>query len=171
MNFSLADLYDGDQALTTPIAPARPITSPVGSTIPAITPMGPGLIDSVGNIWNEAGQYIGNAANGLENALNPPTPAAAVGGIPNQPSGAVGPQTKQSKGAIASAVALEEWAAGIVSRTSTGTGLSLEDIVFILLGLLLVAAAVFSFKETRTAISNVTDTVTKGAGKAAELAA
>jgi hypothetical protein len=49
---------------------------------------------------------------------------------------------------------LEEWAANLVSHQddeSAGhVGITLEDIVFVILGLLLIAAALFSFKTTQT---------------------
>ena len=63
---------------------------------------------------------------------------------------------------------LEQWAAGLVNKaTVPSTGLSLEDIIFILVGLILVAAAVFSFKGAQT----VVQTVSRTASKAAEAAA
>jgi len=71
----------------------------------------------------------------------------------------------QSIGALAK---LEQWASNLVTRTTTpNTGITLEDIVFVIVGLILIGAAVFSFKGTQTVI----DTVTKTASKAAEVAA
>lgn len=54
-----------------------------------------------------------------------------------------------------------------ISQITTWIQAHEEDFVFIIAGLILIAAAVFSFKGTQTVI----ETATKGAAKAAEVAA
>jgi hypothetical protein len=139
--------------IPTPIAPARPLAplNPIGQTVPITTSSGiNGAIDTAGNLWNEAGDYMGNVSS---SPAAPATPAA-------------------SSSTLGAAAKLTQWAAGLVSRsTAPGTGISLEDIVFIVLGLMMMGAALFTFEQTKTVVKNVTDTVKTGAGHIAELAA
>lgn len=135
--------------IPTPIAPARPITSPVGSTIPFTTSSGQSaLVDSVGNLWSEAGQYLGKWSGSATGTSSPTTAASST------PSGGYGQMAQQAIGAVTKAIL--PW-----------SGIDLEDTIFIVVGLILVAAAVFSFKETQTAVK----TVIRTTGRAAEVAA
>jgi LPXTG-motif cell wall-anchored protein len=97
----------------------------------------------------------------------PTSSAAAAGSGGSRGSSSAAAGGSSSPGAIGSLVALEKWAAGIVTRsTAPTTGISLEDIVLIVLGILLVAGALFSFKQTK----NVVQTITKNARGAADKA-
>jgi hypothetical protein len=159
----LSGLFSQD--IPEAIAPARPVTAPIGQTIPMTTSTGvSGSMDSVGNIWSEAGQYLGNVATIFDNTQTPsPVPAPTVPST-STTAKTSGSSTSTSPGSGSALATLAKWAAGIVTGSK---GLDLEDMVFIVLGLMLVGAAVFSFKETQTVVQNVT----KGASKAAELAA
>lgn len=70
---------------------------------------------------------------------------------------------------------LAEWASALVSSPTEATGLSLEDILFIVVGLVLLAAAFFTFHETQSVIKQATRTARGAAdkltSKAAEAAA
>lgn len=84
-----------------------------------------------------------------------------------QPSTSSPGLIKSAVNSIASLASLEQWASNLVTRnTSPNTGITLEDIVFVIVGLILIGAGVFSFKGTQTVIN----TVTKTAAKAAEVA-
>lgn len=114
-----------------------------------------GDMDGVGNIWDAAGQYIGNAKSKI---LTPSTSSSSTG---------------TSSSPLAT---LEEWAAGIVSRKQLAPGLApglmtLEDIVLIVIGLMLIGAAVFTFRETQQVVKQVTRTVRSTADRAITAAA
>jgi hypothetical protein len=167
----MIDLSELDQEvqIPDPIAPPRPVPSlgetgsvpaPQGDLIPFTNANGvSGVLDSLGNMWNSGGQYIGQ----LTGTPAPTTPAAS-------------PSSTVSAGAPANQ-SLTSYAADMLaaplnsikqSPLAKWFGLpSLEDVVFIVLGLLLVAAAIFGFKTTQDAIQNVTRTATKAAAAAA----
>lgn len=139
------------QEIPEPIAPARPVQSPVGMTIPITTSTGlSGDLDSLGNIWNKAGQYIGNVKSQSTTAQSPPV--------------SPGPSSPPPTASTDYLKTLEKWAAGLVSDQTTGGGLSLEDLILIVLGLMLIGAAVFTFRDTQ----NVVKTITKTARGAAD---
>jgi hypothetical protein len=50
-------------------------------------------------------------------------------------------------------------------------GIDLEDVIFIVLGLILIAAAVFEFKDVQQGVRTITRTATKAAKAAAEASA
>jgi hypothetical protein len=156
------------QDIPEAIAPARPVTMPVGPTIPTTLSTGvQANMDSLGNLWNSAGQYIGNMtaiSSGLSPMPTPaPSPSAATSAANTTPSSA----TPSPSAASSPLATLEKWAAALVDRGTTKGGITLEDMVLIVIGLMLVGAAVFTFKDSQTVIKNVTKT----ASKAAELAA
>lgn len=117
----------------------------------------------------------------LANITGHPTPAPTATApitstAPSSPSSTAAAPTSTPKaqggGVLGS---LESWALGLVTPTGDqGGGLSLEDLVFIVLGVLLIAAAVFSFVFTFDQAKGVGKEFIKGAvegGKAAALAA
>ena len=75
-----------------------------------------------------------------------------------------------SSGLYGSLGTLAKWAAALVSSPTEKTGLSLEDILFVVIGLVLIAAAFFTFHETQSVIQKATKTV-RGAADKAVLAA
>jgi LPXTG-motif cell wall-anchored protein len=123
-----------------------PITAPV-----ALPSGDAGHLDAAtGDVFNQAGEWLGNL-NKTALANMPSSPATA-----SSPA-AAGKPASSGAGALTALVTLEKWAAGLVSRSSEpNTGLSLEDIVFIVLGLLMLAGALFTFKETKTTVQNIT---------------
>jgi hypothetical protein len=163
--FDLSDVQEIPEALT----PARPITSPVGQTIPFTNSSGiTGNLDAAGNLWNEAGQYIGKMTSSGPQMSGTPTPLTTAGTAASSSTGTstgIIAGVAQSIGALAK---LEQWASNLVTRSTTpNTGITLEDIVFVVVGLILIGAAVFSFKGTQTVIN----TAAKTAAKASEVAA
>ena len=122
------------------------------ATLPEIpTPIAPARPGGV--IW-------GTDASGNPVMITPGTATNTVTGqtIPtaaasSSSSGGVGQMAQKALGAITKAIL--PW-----------SGIDLEDTIFIVVGLILVAAAVFSFKGTQT----VVQTVSRTASKAAEIA-
>jgi hypothetical protein len=165
---------DQDIQIPDPIAPPRPVPSlgesgsvpaPQGDLIPFTNANGvSGVLDSQGNMWNSGGQYIGQLTGTPAPTTPAPGPAATVSSPSSPAAAASSSGSGTSSGAIGT---LAKWAAGLVTGTSSGSGFTLEDFVLIVLGLLLIAAAIFGFKGTQEAIQNVS----RGATKAAETAA
>ena len=153
------------------LAPVRPVASPVGQTVPFTNSSGiTGNLDAAGNLWNEAGQYIGQVTATGPQMSGTPTPLT-VAGTAATPAASSSTSTGIVSGlaqSIGSLAKLEQWASNLVTRnTAPNTGITLEDIVFVVVGLILIGAAVFSFKGTQTVI----DTVSRTAAKASEVAA
>lgn len=164
----LVGLFSQDaQDIPQPLAPVRPIQSPVGSTVPFTTNTGlSASVDAAGNLWNEAGQYIGQmGVNGPVLAGMPTSGSTITTGGTSAPPPAAAPAAASGSSSSATTnylAIIEKWLANLV----TG-GVSLEDIIFVVIGLMLLAAGVFSFRGTQTVIK----TAAKTAGHAAELAA
>jgi hypothetical protein len=169
----MIDLSELDQEvqIPDPIAPARPVPSlgqvgsvpaPQGDLIPFTNANGvSGVLDSQGNMWNAGGQYIGQ----LTGTPAPTTPAPGPAASSTVSAGAPANQSLTSYAADMLAAPLNSIKQSPLAKWF---GLpSLEDVVFIVLGLLLVAAAIFGFKTTQDAIQNVTRTATKAAAAAA----
>jgi hypothetical protein len=118
--------------------------------------------DGMGNVFDAAGNHIGvepgSAADvGSKSKLPqlPPLPSISSMSPPStDPNDSLDslPGSQIYKAAKNAVNAVKVWAA-----------LSLEDYAFMALGILLIGAALFSFKETRTVI----ETAAKAAGKAA----
>jgi hypothetical protein len=105
---------------------------------------GVGQLDQdTGNVYNSTGSLLGNM-NKTPSSQIPSSPAAA---------GTAGAGVKYPTGSP-TLDSLEEWASGLVQRTPLGHWITLEDLVFIVLGLLLLAAAFFSFRQTQTVIKS-----------------
>jgi hypothetical protein len=144
-----------DITIPTPIAPARPAT-PTGSITPssgswngqAITG-----IDQGGNLYGASGQIIGTAPPSSSAAASSSSSGSGrAGSLGIDPSG--NPYVATSPGGYSNSVT--QWISAHV-----------EDFVFIILGILLIGAGVFSFKGTQTVVENAG----KVAGKVAEVAA
>ena len=112
--------------------------------------------DSLGNIFNANGQQIGVVKDsvadiGSKGAVVTPTstsstPAAAAGSGSTGGSGAA-PASSGTGSAI--------WA-NVLDFARKATGIdTIENIVFILVGLILIAGAVFSFKPARDVVMGV----------------
>jgi hypothetical protein len=174
-----SDQSDTGIQIPDPIAPARPTIAPVGQTVPFTTSTGiTALMDSVGNIWNNAGQYIGKmTSQGPQLSGTPPLTVAGTAATSTTSSSSSTPGLASSLvTGVKGLATLENWAAGLVTRTQTaGGGLSLEDLVLIVLGLILLGGAVatFAFKGSETVVqaaSSGVNRVSKTAGKATALA-
>ena len=117
--------------------------------------------DSLGNIFNQAGQHVGvvpgSAADiGSGGTISTPTTGVA----------ATAPSARESAlglGAGGTAQVITN-PGGLANSVTTWLGSHVEDAVFVVIGLILLAAAVFSFKGVQT-------TVISTAKKAAEVAA
>jgi hypothetical protein len=144
--------------------PALAVITPQGSTTNAI--QGADAPDMFDNLWIKLADLTGNpttapASSPIATATTAaPTTTAAPSSTTAAPS--------SGGGLLSNLAKLEQWAADLVTRqpdpqSSGGAGLSLEDLVFITLGVLLIAAAAFSFVFTLKETQNVV----KGATKAA----
>jgi hypothetical protein len=92
-----------------------------------------------------------------------PTVDAAPSSAAGSP-GAISTITKAGVSAISNLSKFSQWAGDIVSRDDqTGDGVSLEDLIFIVLGVLLIAAAVFSFVFTGDQVKGIAKDVVKSA--------
>ena len=130
----------------TDIPSARPIPQGPGATVPAALSSLAQPVDWITG-W-------GNSATASPPGAAAPTPAAA-----------------SSPGLYGSLGTLAKWAAALVSSPTEATGLSLEDILFVVIGLVLIAAAFFTFHETQSVIQKATKTVRGAADKAVMTAA
>lgn len=126
--------------------------------------------DALGNIFDAAGNHIGVKPGSIADVGTVGTPNATT-----SQSGSGVPVTQQSPtratGASNYLSTLESWAASLVERsTEPAKGVSLEDIVLMVLGVLLIAAAlmamVFSFKETQSLVRSTVKTARGAADKA-----
>lgn len=80
----------------------------------------------------------------------PAEPTSLYTTASSAPTGAVNTSSNSGGGNLATA---KEWFDAIVSRALTpNSWLTLEDLIFLVIGLILIAAAVFSFKGTQTVI-------------------
>lgn len=139
------------------------LTQPATTSLPtSVVPPG-GYSDASGHIYNSEGIYVGNLPSPLTAA-----PATSQ-------STASTPKTDTSPTVASSGTnylqTLEQWAANLVDRnTQPSKDISLEDIVLIVLGVLLVGAAlvamVFTFNETQRLVKSATKTA-RGAADAA----
>jgi hypothetical protein len=110
--------------------------------------------DSLGNIFNAAGYHIGvkpgSIADQGSSGAAVAAGAAAVPATPG-PAGTVG-----AAGSSGSTDSAGSWASvkdKLASFLSKATGLTaIEDILFIVIGLILVAAAIFSLKPVRDVV-------------------
>lgn len=117
--------------------------------------------DTLGNIFDAAGQHIGVVPGSIADVGTVGNPNAKT----SQSSSGV-PKTNASPTRASDYLkALEEWAANLVSRSDEPdtSGVTLEDIVFILLGVLLIAAALFSFRTTQTFVKEFSKSAAKAA--------
>ena len=136
----------------TDIPSARPIPQGPGATVPGVLGSLAQPVDWITG-W-------GNSATAITPGAAAPTPAAA-----------------SSSGLWGSLGKLTQWASALVSSANPAEplGLSLEDVLFVVIGLVLIAAAFFTFHETQSAIKQVTGSVRGAAdkitSKAAEAAA
>ena len=134
----------------TDIPSARPISQTPGATVP-------GVLGSLAQPVDWLTGW-GNSATVNTPGATAPTPSSA-----------------SSSGLYGSLGTLAKWAAALVSSPTETTGLTLEDILFIVVGLVLIAAAFFTFHETQSVIQKATKTVRGAAdkitAKAAEAAA
>jgi hypothetical protein len=95
------------------------------------------------------------------------TPATTPTAATASPASSTG-LLSQALSGISSLGKIQTWFANLVTgNESANSFLNLEDVIFILVGLLLVGAALFSFKGTQTVIQQVSKT----ASRAAEVAA
>jgi hypothetical protein len=134
-------------------------SSAVESASTALASNQPDMFD---NLWVKLANITGNPTPA------PTTTAApAIAAAPSSPTtnpAAAPASSPSSRGVLGNLAQLEQWAADLVTRQpDQGGGLSLEDLVFIVLGVLLIAAAVFSFVFT----FNQTQQVVKSGVKAA----
>jgi hypothetical protein len=134
----------------TDIPSARPSAQAPGATVPA----------SLSSLAQPVSWL-----SGWGNSATATTPGAS----------ASPPSSASSSGLYGSLGTLAKWAAALVSSPTETTGLSLEDILFIVVGLVLIAAAFFTFHETQSVIKQATRTARGAAdkitSKAAEAAA
>jgi hypothetical protein len=139
----------------TDIPSARPISQAPGATVP------PGL----GSLANPV-----DWLTGWGNTATATTPGATA-----SPS-----SSASSSGLWSSLGKLAQWASALVSSANPAEplGLSLEDLLFVVVGLVLIAAAFFTFHETQQVLKKATraargaaDKVTAKAAEAAAAAA
>jgi hypothetical protein len=134
------------------------------ATLPSL----PGISQSTGT------DYTGLSESGVDEALNSPLTSTEINqamgynysGIPATPS--LTPAIPS--GGQATPVASPATATAKGSVFSTVLGLiesNIENVIFVLLGLMLIGAGIFSFKGTQSVVS----TATKYGSKAAEVAA
>lgn len=147
------DLNSFSQDIPTPIAPARPALN----TLPGTYNGTPVNIDQFGGMTNASGQSVGVLPGSTTATTPAPTSTAPQTGV---------------LGAINKAMnALDSFTGASNVDNPAGSksvfGISLEDIVIILVGIILVAAGVFAFKQTQTVI----ETGTKIGKRISEVAA
>lgn len=130
--------------IPAPIAPVRPLSS--GSLPVTMADGTSATIDSLGNLTSSTGTSLGS-----------------VPGTPTLP-------TLPSLGSLASGLTS---AAGTVANATSRLvfGFSLEDGIFIVLGLLLIAAGIFSFKSTAPVVESFTGGVRDAVRHGAEASA
>ena len=117
--------------------------------------------DMFDNLWVKLANITGHPTPA-------PTAAAPITSTASSPSSTAAAQAPAPKAQGGGALSqLEAWALGLVTpKTDQGGGLSLEDLVFIVLGVLLIAAAIFSFRPaqdfakefSRSAVKAATET-------------
>lgn len=128
--------------LPTPIAPARPISNTIPVSMGGVS----GNLDQFGNILNAAGQQIGVVPNsvadvGTAGAPTPPTaPQSGILGWLNKGMNALD--------SVTGAPNADNPSGGQKSVL----GIHLQDLVVIIVGIILIAAGLFSFKQTQTII-------------------
>lgn len=133
--------------IPTPVAPVR--------TVSGVYNGQPVIIDGMGNMTSPTTGNLIAVAPGSQADIG-------TSGTPTPATVATTPTASTASSGITGLIAK------VANATSSSIfGISLEDIVFILVGLILIAAGVFSFKST----GSVINVVTKGAKKAAEVAA
>lgn len=133
------------QDIPTPIAPARPAPIPVtlgsGQT---------GFLDQSGNITDSSGNLI-TAIPGSTST----TPSTTSTGATNSQGVSFndilnGLQTNTDPGLSATS------GAAVTSPSNKGIlGISEEDAIIVIIGILLIAAGIFAFKQTSTVINTV----------------
>jgi hypothetical protein len=145
--------------------------------------------DTLGNIFNSDGYHVGvipgsvadvgtsgkRTSPTLSPAPSSPAPVTAsqtASAAAKEASSSSSGGSPTSPGVMSSLGSLSSWAAALVSRkdnTESGfAGVSLEDIIFIAVGLILLAAAVGSFVFTFNETKSISKTIVKTARGAAD---
>lgn len=131
-----------------------------------------GVTTTLGNIIDPAtGNQIGVVPGSVADVG---TGGTTLPGLPSLPSLPQIGQAVQQAGATAAAAvkkaaqAITGGASSASSPVATWFGIDLEDVVFVVLGIILIAAAAFSFKPVQDATRRVTETATKAAATLAE---
>lgn len=166
--------------IPTPIAPARPLEGGSSYT-PATLATGQAvLIDQYGNMTNQSGISLGSlpgvpSVTSTQNALSIPNSS-------NTPSDSGDPFFTSSAATTSLSDALNSGLNAIDAVTGAANssnpngnqqipflGISFHDAVVVLIGIILVAAGVFAFKQTQTIINTGGKFVKKGAAVAASV--
>lgn len=126
--------------------------------------------DSLGNIFDAAGNHVGVVPGSQADLGTSGLPA--LPSLPALPTMAqIGAAASSATNAIGNAAqaagnAVNNLGTAAITPLSKWFGISLEDVVFIALGLILIAAAVFSFKETAPYARAAAKTATEAIGGA-----
>lgn len=127
--------------IPSPIATARPIPNIIPVSMNGVT----GNLDQFGNILDAAGKQIGVVPNSVADVGTTGTPVSTA------PKSGIAGWLNKGMNALDSVTGAPN-ADNPTGGQKSVLGIHLQDVVVIIVGIILIAAGLFSFKQTQTII-------------------